>query len=47
MTRKNMPTGEKPEIVLSNDDGVFAEGLTALADALAEIAHVWVVAPGS
>ncbi|MFN7133457.1 MAG: 5'/3'-nucleotidase SurE [Myxococcales bacterium] len=32
-------------ILLSNDDGIFAEGLRALYDALAPIAEVWVVAP--
>lgn len=32
-------------ILLSNDDGVFAEGINALADELREIAQVIVVAP--
>ena len=32
-------------ILLSNDDGYFAPGLAALADALAEIAEITVVAP--
>ena len=35
------------KILISNDDGVFAPGLNALADALREIAHVTVVAPES
>ena len=34
-------------ILISNDDGVFAPGLIALANALREIAHVTVVAPES
>lgn len=32
-------------ILVSNDDGIFSEGLRALHDALAQIAEVWVVAP--
>ena len=32
-------------ILLSNDDGIGADGLNALHDALARIAEVWVVAP--
>ncbi|MDD1791841.1 5'/3'-nucleotidase SurE [Enterovibrio sp. ZSDZ42] len=32
-------------ILISNDDGVFAEGINVLADALSEIATVTVVAP--
>ena len=35
------------KILISNDDGVFAPGLNALADALREIAHVTIVAPES
>lgn len=35
------------KILISNDDGVFAPGLIALAKALREIAHVTVVAPES
>ncbi len=34
-------------ILISNDDGVFAPGIIALAKALREIAHVTVVAPES
>lgn len=34
-------------ILISNDDGVFAPGIIALAEALKEIAHVTVVAPES
>ncbi len=36
---------ERPLILLSNDDGVHAEGLHALRNALREIAEVFVVAP--
>jgi 5'-nucleotidase len=36
---------ERPLILLSNDDGVHAEGLNALARALASIAEVFVAAP--
>ena len=32
-------------ILLSNDDGIGAEGLQALAKALEEVAEVWVIAP--
>jgi len=35
----------KPFILLSNDDGVMAPGLSALADVLADMADVMVVAP--
>jgi 5'-nucleotidase len=38
---------ERPLILLSNDDGVFAEGLRALRDALSLWADVFVVAPES
>jgi 5'-nucleotidase len=34
-----------PRILVSNDDGIAAEGLQALADAMASIGEVWVVAP--
>ncbi len=34
-----------PQVLLTNDDGIQAPGLSALADALAEIAEVTVVAP--
>jgi 5'-nucleotidase len=39
--------GERPLILLSNDDGVHAEGLHKLRAALAEWAEVLVVAPSS
>ncbi len=35
----------KPFILLSNDDGVMAPGISALVDALADLAEVMVVAP--
>ncbi len=33
------------KILLSNDDGIYAEGLAALADALQDIAQISIVAP--
>src|SRR5439155_26025529 len=32
-------------LLVTNDDGVHAAGLAALADALAELGEVWVIAP--
>ena len=32
-------------ILVTNDDGIFAPGLWALAEAVADLAEVWVVAP--
>jgi|SRR3990167_1077163 len=32
-------------VLISNDDGVYAKGIVALADAISKIAHVEVVAP--
>lgn len=32
-------------VLISNDDGIAAEGLTALAAAVADLGEVWVVAP--
>lgn len=34
-----------PRILVTNDDGVFSEGIQCLADALSEVARVTVVAP--
>lgn len=34
-----------PRILVTNDDGVHAEGIRALADALAPLGHVTIVAP--
>jgi 5'-nucleotidase len=34
-----------PRILVSNDDGYQAEGLVALAEAMAQLGEVWVVAP--
>jgi 5'-nucleotidase len=34
-----------PRILLANDDGIQAPGITALAQALESVAEVWVVAP--
>ncbi len=38
---------ERPRILVSNDDGYRAEGLTALVEVLEDLADVWVVAPES
>lgn len=35
----------KVRILLSNDDGIRADGLLALADAVADLGELWVVAP--
>lgn len=34
-----------PNILVSNDDGIFAPGLKALANAMMALGNVWVVAP--
>lgn len=36
---------DRPRILVSNDDGHFSEGIRALAEAMAELGEVWVVAP--
>jgi 5'-nucleotidase len=36
---------DPPPILVSNDDGYLAEGLVALAEAMAPLGEVWVVAP--
>jgi 5'-nucleotidase len=38
---------EKPKILITNDDGIHAEGLAALERAMSEIGDVYVVAPES
>jgi len=38
---------EKPRILITNDDGIHAEGIVALENALREIGDVFVVAPVS
>ncbi len=38
---------EKPRILITNDDGIHAEGIVALENALKEIGDVFVVAPES
>lgn len=38
-------TGKPPLILISNDDGVHATGIRALARALERVGEVWVVAP--
>jgi 5'-nucleotidase len=38
---------DKPRILITNDDGIHAEGLAALESAMAEIGEVFVVAPES
>ncbi len=40
-----MPTDTLPHILITNDDGVHAPGLAALAEALTAIARVTVIAP--
>lgn len=37
--------GRRPRILVSNDDGVMAPGLAALAEALAALADLYIVAP--
>ena len=37
--------GGRMEILISNDDGVYADGIKSLKDALSDIANVTVVAP--
>lgn len=39
------PGVSKPRILVSNDDGYHSEGVHVLADALDNLAEVWVVAP--
>lgn len=39
--------GDKPRILITNDDGIHAEGIAALENALREIGDVFVVAPVS
>ncbi len=36
-----------PRILVSNDDGIHAEGLRSLTEAMSELGEVWVVAPES
>ena len=38
-------TNHKPQILLTNDDGIDSPGLWAAAEALSEIGYVWVAAP--
>ena len=38
-------TGEKPVILLTNDDGIRSPGLIAAAEALESIGELWVAAP--
>jgi 5'-nucleotidase len=40
-----MPTGKKPIVLLTNDDGYQAEGLRALAEEFKDFAEVTIVAP--
>jgi len=40
-------TAEKPRILVTNDDGIHAEGIAALEAALSEVGDVYVVAPAS
>jgi len=36
---------DKPQILLTNDDGIDSPGLWAAAESLSEIGYVWVAAP--
>src|SRR5215510_3012881 len=40
-----MPTPDRPLVLVTNDDGVHAPGIRALAQALAGLGDVYVVAP--
>jgi len=40
-------SGDRPRILVSNDDGHTSEGIRALADAMEPLGEVWVVAPES
>ncbi len=44
-TRKGFGAATGPRILLTNDDGIFSEGLRALEESLSAIAEVIVVAP--
>lgn len=45
LKRKSACMGKRMKILLSNDDGVFAEGINTLANKLSNIADVVMVAP--
>lgn len=38
-------TNKKPQILLTNDDGIDSPGLWAAAEALSELGYVWAIAP--
>ena len=38
-------TSDKPQILLTNDDGIDSPGLWAAAEVLSELGYVWVTAP--
>ena len=40
-----MPSSKKRRILVTNDDGIHAPGIRALAKAMATLGEVWVVAP--
>ena len=44
-TRSYMDHNDKPQILLTNDDGIRSPGLWAAAEALSEVGYVHVVAP--
>jgi 5'-nucleotidase len=46
-TRKKPPRSAPPLILVSNDDGIHAPGIRALARALERLGEVWIVAPES
>src|SRR3954462_5616742 len=39
--------GQKPRILITNDDGIHSEGIEALEEAMQAIGEVYVVAPAS
>ncbi len=47
MSMKKKPAEKEPpfKILVSNDDGIYSEGIRALAKALEKLGEVWVVAP--
>ena len=44
---EGMATVERPRILITNDDGIHADGIIALEEAVRELGDVYVVAPVS
>lgn len=38
---------ERPLILITNDDGIFAKGIRSLVEVMVELGEVWIVAPDS